>query len=283
MKQRILFSLWALGILMISLNPSPCFSAEAPGASVMYVKPDGMAAGTHFFGYSWPFEGRDLNQEFSEGPIVLELFSDPGCMFCPPADQFFNDLIRKTDVIALACHVNILTLVPDDPLTTQQCKERQVYYSALLRVPRITPQIFLNSQTALKGFLFKEVVQAIIDGKGHRPLGLDIVSDGGSNYHVNLPDMEFGPLQDFNDRAYVQLVEYRKPVTTTIAMGPNEGVTQNYLHVVSRFIPLSDWKGAAGAYHFEWAPSKEAQGAVLLFERRDTGILAVGEIKLQSK
>ncbi len=283
MKHYILLSLWSLVILTVSLTSSPSFSAEAPGASVMYQKPEGLAAGTHFFGYSWPFADLDLNQEFGDGPVVLELFSDPGCMFCPVADQFFNDMIRKTNVIALACHANVLTLVPDDPLTTQQCKERQIYYSALLREPRMTPQIFLNSKKPLKGFLFKDIAKAIIDTKDSRPLGLDVTADGSKKYHVSLPDMTFGPLEGFNDRAYVQLVEYRKPVTTTIAMGPNEGVTQNYLHVVSRFLPLSDWKGEAGEYHFEWAPSKDAAGAVLLFERKDTGIIAVGEIKLQDK
>ncbi|HPQ50568.1 MAG: DUF1223 domain-containing protein [Alphaproteobacteria bacterium] len=277
----ICLSLALAGLIFVPSSHS--LAANPPSA---WESPDGLAAGRFYFGYTWPFEGRDLNAEIGDTPVLLELFSDPGCMYCPPADQFLNDLIKKTNVIALSCHINSLMIVRDDPLTLTQCRDRQVFYSAMLREPRITPQIFVNGRNPIKGYLHKKVLKEILRKDVPPPQKLDIVAAPNKlkgharQYSIQLSAMTFGAIKDFNDRGYVTLIEYKKPVTTTISTGPNEGLTSEYLHVVSRILPLADWMGEEVAYKFEWQPEKDSAGAVIVFERKDTGLFALGEIKL---
>ena len=38
--------------------------------------------------------------------VVLELFTSQGCSSCPPADALLGQLARRSDVIALAWHVD---------------------------------------------------------------------------------------------------------------------------------------------------------------------------------
>ena len=67
----------------------------------------GLAAGTDYIGYAWPFPELEMAQEIPK-PVVVELFSTQGCMFCPVADRFFIDLLAKAPaVIGLSCHVAV--------------------------------------------------------------------------------------------------------------------------------------------------------------------------------
>lgn len=267
----------ALSLLLCPLSGA---FAQDTGKFPAWQPYTGPAAGHSYFGYSWPFEGRDLDSEIGDSPVLIELFTDQGCMFCPPADQFLNDLVRKTRVIALSCHINVLGIVPDAPYASQACAERQIFYSAMLREPRNTPQMFINGHIARKGFLFKEIADQMIRSKDNPLIRLRIEDTSKPHhYQIHLPQMEFGPLEDFSDRAYVKLIEYRKPVRSKISTGPNEGAEIDYLHVVKDISPLADWFGQEQIYEFDWTPSSDAAGAVILFERKDTGALAVGEIR----
>lgn len=276
-----LFLLFFCGGAFAAQPSSSSSPAPAPAGPV-WVPFDGPAAGNRFFGYAWPFEGRDIQSEIGTAPVLVELFSDPGCMYCGPADHFLNDLVTKTRVIAFSCHVNALKMVNDDPLVVPACGDRQMFYSVLYREPRLTPQIFVNGRQGVRGYLFQDILARLTDRSGPSPRVLDIRPDshgGKGGYVTALPAMAFGQIEDFDDRAHVKLVEYRKPVRTKISTGPNAGREMEYLHVVSRIIPLADWFGKDEVYHFKWAPSAEAEGAVLLFERQDTGLIAFGEIR----
>jgi len=239
---------------------------------------DGRA--TPYIGYSWPFEGVDLAQKFGNGPVILEMFTDQGCEFCPPADLFLNDLIRKTNVTALAYHVTLGRPKDPDPLSTKDGYDLQNSYSVILRIPRLTPQIVINGHSMAKGHMYREVLDAI---SARTPvLSFEIKKGEKKNdYFVSLPAMPLnGVIEGFDDRVKVRLVEYLKPKRSPISAGPNQGMDIEYLHIVSRVVPLPPWFGKAMDYKFDWTPSKEAGGAVLIFERQDTSMVGFAEIKL---
>lgn len=240
--------------------------------------PDGRK--TPYLGYSWPFAGQNINSEIGKTPILLEMFSDQGCMYCPPADQFFNDLVKKTRITALAYHVNTLNIVTDNPYATQGAYDRHLFYSVLLRERRYTPEIVINGRLIAKGYMFQEVIEALKSAAPPPPISLNILKDKTKNsYHVHLDAMKLGELEGFDDHVMVKLIEYQKPVRSPIKTGPNEGMAIEYLHVVSTITPLENWAGDERDYTFTWAPSKDAAGAVLVLERKDTGLVAFGEIK----
>ena len=39
-------------------------------------------------------------------PAVVELFTSEGCSSCPPAESYIGELVRRSDVLALAFHVD---------------------------------------------------------------------------------------------------------------------------------------------------------------------------------
>ncbi|HNQ91315.1 MAG TPA: DUF1223 domain-containing protein [Alphaproteobacteria bacterium] len=234
---------------------------------------------TPIFGYSWPFGNRDIAAEVEDHPILLELFSDQGCMYCPPADHLFNDLIRKTRITGLDYHVNALNVVTDNPYAIKDSYDRHLFYSVINHAPRYTPEMVVNGRALVKGYMYGDVLSAL---KDTAPLiFLDIANgEKKDSYHFHLQAMKLGRLKGFDDHVMVKLVEYLKPVRSPIKTGPNEGMDIEYLHIVSKVIPLDNWLGDERDYSFNWTPSENAAGLVVILERQDNGPIAFGEIKL---
>ncbi len=42
----------------------------------------------------------------ADGPVVVDLYTSQGCSSCPPADEMLHVLAARSDVIALALHVD---------------------------------------------------------------------------------------------------------------------------------------------------------------------------------
>ncbi|MDY0029601.1 MAG: DUF1223 domain-containing protein [Pseudobdellovibrionaceae bacterium] len=253
-------------------------------AEILKIPASGAASGTEIFGYRWPFEDRDLAAEIGDAPILVEFYSDWTCAYCAPVDQFFNDLVQKTPVIGIACHVDLMNVMPDDPLVSKDCIKRQGMYTARLWRRRTTPDIFINGKKFSLGFRFHTVVDTMLAESKAAPLmRLNIKPEGNATYAIDMPEIAFGPVTDFNDRAFVSLFEYKKPVSHKTTLGPNMGREGVYRHVVSHISPLPDWFGEKGAYTFDWTPSEDAAGAVIIMERKDSSVFAVGEIKLINK
>jgi len=253
-------------------------------ADLLKIPASGAAAGTEIFGYRWPFEDRDLSAEIGDAPILVEFYSDWTCAYCAPVDQFFNDLVQKTPVIGIACHVDLMNVMPDDPLVSKDCIDRQGMYTARLWRRRTTPDIFINGKKFTLGFRFHSVIDTMLaENKADPLMRLNITANGKNTYSIDMPEMTFGPVEDFNDRAFVSLFEYKKPVSHKTTLGPNMGRESVYLHVVSHISALPDWHGEKGAYNFEWTQSDDAAGAVIIMERKDKSVFAAGEIKLDKQ
>src|SRR5690349_20105032 len=63
-------------------------------------------------------------------PAVVELFTSEGCSSCPPAEAYIGDLARRSDVLALAFHVDYWDdLGWRDRFALPQAVERQRIYA----------------------------------------------------------------------------------------------------------------------------------------------------------
>ena len=91
--------------LQVKQTPTPDPVRAIDGSRL--IEP-GPAAGLEYIGYAWPYDDLDM-QKVIDKPVVVELFSTQGCMFCPVADRLFTDLRNRVpNVIGLSCHVDYI-------------------------------------------------------------------------------------------------------------------------------------------------------------------------------
>lgn len=220
--------------------------------------------------YAYPYAERDLRTEIGKGPVVLELFSTQACVFCPTADQYFADLLKNTDIIGLACHVDYFD-VKEGSLATPVCSKRQYAYVDKLPDSIVyTPQMIVNGRRDVVGYEYEDVVQALTDAGKNPPQLLPVEDLGGNQYGVDLPKMKLN-----KDPATVSLITYAAPQTVKIASGANRGKTMYYPRVVSDIVDLKPWDGSLGTLKFDWSPGTNQLGFVLMVQSASGAVLAV--------
>ena len=94
---------------------------------------------------------------------VVELFTSQGCSSCPKADAMFNELGKRSDVVALAWHVDYWDYIGwPDTFGTAENSDRQRSYAESWGSARIyTPQMIINGKTGVVGSRDREVSGAI--------------------------------------------------------------------------------------------------------------------------
>src|SRR5215831_6029686 len=77
---------------------------------------------------------------------VVELFTSQGCSSCPPADAYLGELAGRSDVIALAFHVDYWNYIGwMDPFSSKHMTQRQKDYQRTLNQRYVyTPEMVVN-------------------------------------------------------------------------------------------------------------------------------------------
>ena len=86
-------------------------------------------------------------------PAVVELFTSEGCNSCPPAEAYVGELAGRSDVLALAFHVDYWDdLGWRDRFGLSQSVERQRSYARSLRLSSVyTPEIVIDGRADYVG------------------------------------------------------------------------------------------------------------------------------------
>ena len=234
----------------------------------------GIAAGTEYIGYAWPYDDLDM-QKVIDKPVVVELFSTQGCMFCPVADRLFVELMARTpNVIGLSCHVDYIQIDPRNPqLSLAACTERQNTYATNNAYSRTyTPQIVVNARTESYGFLYDAVLKNLKDAMQSPPVALDIKKAKGNDYTLTRPAAEYPDAQ-------LEIVQYLKPQSPRIVGGQNDTIKVDYHRVVASIAPVIDWQTKGAIIPLTIEPGPDTVGAVVLLRDKTHGILGVGEVK----
>ena len=89
----------------------------------------------------------------AEPKAVVELFTSQGCSSCVAADEYFEELSRRDDVLALSFHVDYWDYLGwQDTFGSPDNTERQRDYADALGDRRIyTPQIVVNGTASMLG------------------------------------------------------------------------------------------------------------------------------------
>lgn len=196
-------------------------------------------------------------------PLVIELFTAQGCSSCPPADEFLGQLSDRSDVIALAYHMDYWDSSGwRDRFELRDGVDRQKDYQHNFRLPSVfTPQFVLDGQKNTMDP--KAIVQAIQEPRDTVPVTL-AVQDG--QVVVDVGEKQGAHASD------VMLVSYLRHATSNPGRGENAGKTLEEYNIVRSIHRLGEWKGASANYKVS-ADSlpKDATDVAVLVQTKGTG------------
>lgn len=217
-------------------------------------------------------------------PAVVELFTSEGCNSCPPAEAYIGELAGRSDVLALAFHVDYWDdLGWRDRFGLGQSVERQRSYARSLRLSSVyTPEVVIDGRGDYVGSNRVGIAHALQERREGVPVTLSV---GNGEAEVRLgpnepAKRENGPSENgpgeklqgaklSNDMAAggdVVLVAYLRKAVTAIGRGENAGRTLDEYNIVRAVVPLGRWNGGAQEFHTKLAslPQDATDVAVLV-------------------
>lgn len=177
-------------------------------------------------------------------PVVVELFTSQGCSSCPPADAFLGELASRSDVIALAFHIDYWDYIGwKDPFANPAWTERQHAYKRALGLHMVyTPQMVIDGRVDAIGSEQATVNDAITAAAAQDDkVALSITEQGEGHYKVALPAAP----STQGLPATVWLVVFDHQQVTPVAKGENAGATLTDHNIVRELRPIGSWSGTA--------------------------------------
>jgi|SRR5215469_5240791 len=214
-------------------------------------------------------------------PVVVELFTSQGCSSCRPADAYFGELAKRSDVIALGFHVDYWNYIGwNDPFAKPWATARQRSYQDSLKTRFVyTPQIVVDGAAEAVGS-DDEKCDALIDAAKAKAapgpaLALHWRADGALAIDVGSGESPAG------QPATLWLVGYDTTHTTQVLRGENEGLAITDFHPVRSYSQLGKWAGWSAEFIVPAAKVKTLGngGIAVLLQEHGTGpILTAAEI-----
>lgn len=176
----------------------------------------------------------------ADGPVVVELYTSQGCSSCPPADELMHDLARRSDVIALALHVDYWDYIGwADSFADPSHTTRQQNYARVAGARSIyTPQMVIAGQDHVIGTKPMDLAAAIQTHAG-RPTGTQISLSRSGN-RLQITGNSGGA---FSHDAIVQVIRYSPQETVDIRRGENAGRQLTYANIVTDWDTVGAWNG----------------------------------------
>jgi hypothetical protein len=208
-------------------------------------------------------------------PAVVELFTSQGCNSCPPADALLGELARRTDVLALAYHVDYWDeLGWRDRFGLPQAVQRQSQYARRLGLASVyTPQMVIDGHVDLLGSDRSRALQLLTMPRpgvsfkaGVR--GQDLVVDAGTVPGAAICD--------------VLVVSFLPEAITPIGRGENSGRTLREFNIVRSIRSLGTWRATAAEWRvaLDSLPADARFVAVLLQEQATGSIVGAASLPL---
>jgi hypothetical protein len=212
----------------------------------------------------------------AEPPAVVELFTSQGCSSCPPADKLLGELSQRSDVIALAYHVDYWdNLGWKDLFSTREATARQHVYGRSLSLSSVyTPQMVIDGHFDVVGSDRSEVFRALTKPRNAITLTAS-AKDGKLQFEL--------PKTALHGNAEITLVCYSSAAETKIARGENAGKTLREFSIVRSIQSLGRWDGTLKQITVDLSslPS-DTDRAALLVQAEGQGAM-LGAVALATK
>ncbi len=201
--------------------------------------------------------------------MVLELFTSQGCSSCPPADALLTELAPHPNIVALTWHVDYWNnRAWRDPYARPEWTARQRQYADALQTEVYTPALAVNGTK-------------ILVGSDRASVRAAITAAPTLTVPVSLQRTDAGLLAQIGarpDAASVTLVVYDPVHATSVGGGENAGRTLKETHIVRSATPVPA-PTPAGAATLSLPAIPGSQGAVLLIQDRNLGILGAAQVR----
>jgi hypothetical protein len=205
-------------------------------------------------------------------PAVIELFTSEGCNSCPPAEAYVGELAGRSDVLALAFHVDYWDdLGWRDRFGLSQSVERQRTYAQSLRLSGVyTPQVVIDGRADYVGSNRSAIDRALKLSRDGVPVSLSVI-DGEARVRLGEKSQ---PAK--GQPADVVLVAYLRKAVSPIGRGENAGRTLEEFNIVRAVQLLGHWDGSTQEFHSKLAslPQDTTDVAVLVQSPGQGGIVA---------
>ena len=174
-------------------------------------------------------------------PVVVELFTSQGCSSCPPADAYLGKLSSRSDVLALAFHVDYWdSLGWRDRFALAQSVERQNIYARKLHHSSVyTPQLVIDGRYDAIGSNETAVARVLSEQREGVPVALSL--------HDAAVLVKLGASAG-RPRSNVVLVAYLRHAVSAIGRGENAGRTLEEFNIVRGIRTLGSWQGEAQSF-----------------------------------
>jgi hypothetical protein len=172
-------------------------------------------------------------------PVVVELFTSQGCNSCPPADALLGQLAQRTDLVALAFHVDYWNYIGwEDPFSSPEATQRQRDYARAMNLGTVyTPQMVIDGSFDVVGSDRSKVGEAIAAAARQDKLPLAIAASPAGGWLVTLPAARI------DEPATLWLVVYERQHSTPVRRGENAGKTLTDYNIVREFRRIATWDG----------------------------------------
>jgi hypothetical protein len=176
----------------------------------------------------------------SAAPVVVELFTSQSCNSCPPADALLGELAQRSDLIALAFHVDYWNYIGwEDPFSSSEATQRQRDYTRSLGFSSVyTPQMVIDGSFDAVGSNRTQVNRAIAAASQRGKIPIAIGADAAGSWHATIPAAQI------DQPATVWLALYDRPHVTPVKRGENAGATLTEYNIVREFRRIGQWNGA---------------------------------------
>jgi hypothetical protein len=165
----------------------------------------------------------------AQPPAVVELYTSEGCSSCPPADQWASKLKGRSDVLALAFHVNYWDKLgwPDRFATAATTERQHLLQRATGASYVYTPQVVLNGRD-LRGWS-----SASLPGLPTSPVSVTLAREG------NTVRATVGAAASQRLAGFWAVLEDGH--SSRVKSGENAGETLAHDHVVTLYRPVAEW------------------------------------------
>lgn len=184
-------------------------------------------------------QGACTAQSTAQPPAVVELYTSEGCSSCPPADRWASKLKGRSDVLALAFHVNYWDKLgwPDRFANAATTERQHLLQRAMGTAYVYTPQVVVNGrdQRAWSGAALPRLPAS--------PISVGLVREGNGVRAT----VAGAPLQRLG--GFWAVLEDGH--SSRVKSGENAGETLAHDHVVTLYQPVAGWSAGSSAQSFE--------------------------------
>lgn len=209
-------------------------------------------------------------------PVLVELFTSQGCSSCPPADAILGELSNRSDVVALAFHVDYWDYIGwKDSFAHPSFSKRQKIYSNLIsRTAVYTPQFMVHGHAAVAGSNLVELKSKIVKASKSNSEFKVTLKSTGDQVQVHLADAL--PLSRIN--ADVFAVYFIPKIKVAIQSGENAGRAITYSNVVTKFEKIGQWDGL-NTWSKTISPRPDQNIAVIVQSKGQGKVIAVAKLR----